>query len=131
MSFSQRFAPFFRPGLAGVAVVLLGLAAGCTYSHGDPAPACDAATQTITYTTIIAPILAGHCLQCHGSTVYATQGSGYDFSNYLNVKNYSSSRLLGCIRQEPGYPAMPQSGDKLSDCDIERIQRWITLGKPE
>lgn len=125
-SFSARL----RPALVGAATVLLGLAAGCTYSHGDPAPACDVPSETITYAGVISPIFEANCRRCHGTTVYNTLGGGYNFSDYQGIKGYSSERILGCIKHLPNFPAMPQDGGKLSDCDIARIQRWIDAGKP-
>jgi mono/diheme cytochrome c family protein len=116
--------------LLGAAALLLGLAAGCSYSHGDPAPACDAATQTITYSGVISPIFDAHCRECHGSSVASTLGGGNDFGSYANINRYPSANLLGCIKQEPGFDPMPKGRPKLSDCDIERIERWMNAGKP-
>jgi mono/diheme cytochrome c family protein len=130
MSVFYTFSAFVRPAMVGTAALLLGLAASCTYSHGDPAPACNASTQTITYAGVISPIFDAHCRECHASSQANNKGGGNDFGDYTGISRYPSTRLLGCIKQEPGYPAMPQGRPKLSDCDIERIQRWIDAGKP-
>ncbi len=115
----------------GAAALVLGLAAGCSYSHGDPAPTCDVAHETITYAGVIAPIFSANCLRCHGSSVAATLGGGNDFSTYTAVSRYPQNNLLGCIRHDPGYIAMPEDGGKISTCDIQRIEAWYALGKPQ
>ncbi|WP_201977328.1 c-type cytochrome [Hymenobacter rubidus] len=125
------FSAFIRPALLGAASLLLGLAASCTYSHGEPEPTCTASTQTITYASVISPIFDANCRECHASTVANTLGGGNDFSTYQSLKNYPSATILGCIKHTAGYPEMPQGKPKLSDCDIERIQRWIDEGRPQ
>jgi cytochrome c553 len=92
------------------ATAILLAATGCTYSHGDPAPACDVAHETVTYKDVIAPIVAANCLRCHG---------------------FPQASLLGSVRHEPNHPFMPQDGGKLSDCDIQRLEAWYALGKPQ
>lgn len=123
------FAPLRRLAPLSVAVALL--AAGCTYSHGDPAPACDVAHETITYKDVIAPIIAGNCLRCHSNSVANTQGGGNDFGSYATLSRYPQNNLLGCVRHDPGFSAMPFDGGKLSDCDIKRLEAWYALGKPQ
>jgi cytochrome c553 len=118
-----------RLALLGTAVVLL--TAGCTYSHGDPAPACDVAQETITYQGVIAPIIAASCLRCHGSTVANTLGGGKNFGSYASLSSSPQNTLLGCVRHDPGYSVMPLDGGKLSDCDIKRLETWYALGKPQ
>jgi cytochrome c553 len=130
MPLFDSFSAYIRPTLAGTATLLLGLAASCTYSHGDPAPACDVARENVTYARVIAPIFAAHCTECHNTADANTRGAGFDFSNYQGINQYySTTRLLGCIKRLPGYPPMPLNRDKLSDCDIQRIEAWITAGK--
>jgi mono/diheme cytochrome c family protein len=134
MSVKRSLLKFSLPVLLGAAVALLATVPACTYSHGDPAPACNASTQTITYAGVVSPIFDAHCRECHGSSVAASLAGGYDFGTYQTLNNYllaRSTRLLGCIKQAPGYPAMPQGKPKLSDCDIERIERWIAAGHPQ
>jgi mono/diheme cytochrome c family protein len=135
MSDKYSLSALLRPAVAGAALLVLGLAAGCTYSHGDPpaipAPTCDVATETVTYSKVISPIFDANCRRCHGTAVYASLGGGNNFGDYQALNGYfSPSKLLGCIKQAPGFDAMPKEGPKLSDCDIQRIEKWITAGKP-
>jgi hypothetical protein len=134
MFVKRSFPTFSLPVLLGAAVVLLVTVPACNYSHGDPAPSCDAATQTITYAGVISPIFDAHCRECHGSSVALSKGGGFDFGTYQALNNFlvpRSARLLGCIKHEPGYPQMPQGKQQLSDCDIKRIERWIAAGHPQ
>lgn len=40
-------------------------------------------------------------------------------------------RIKGAINQEPNFSPMPQGGDKLEDCTIDKISAWIDDGAPE
>jgi cytochrome c553 len=122
----------YRPIVAG-ATLLLSVAAGCTYSHGDvdqtPQP-CNISAQSITYSGVISPIFDANCRGCHGSTEASSLGGGNDFGTYQGISRFPSSVLLASIQHSPGADAMPKSGAKLSDCDINRIKAWIDAGKP-
>ena len=118
--------------LAVAAVALLGLAAGCTYSHGDPEPRPDP-TVPVTYAAVISPLFDANCRQCHGSGVYTVLGGGINYGDHAAIKSfYSASWLLACVEQVPGtsYNAMPKGRPKLSVADIERLRTWIAAGEP-
>lgn len=122
----------YRPILAG-ATVLLWVAAGCTYSHGnvDEAPQpCNVSAQTVTYAAVISPIFDANCRECHGSNVASTLGGGNDFGTYQAVSRYSSLALLASIRHDTNADPMPKGRAKLSECDINRIKAWLDAGKP-
>ncbi|GAC1370117.1 MAG: hypothetical protein NVS3B25_23640 [Hymenobacter sp.] len=111
---------------------MLGLAGGCTYSHGDPtlvAP-CDASPQTVTYAGVISPIFDAHCRECHASNKAAVLGGSNDFGDYQGIKRYPASGLLGSIEHAPGYDPMPKGLGKISECDIRRIKTWMDAGEP-
>ena len=131
MAFNYSFSAMLRPALAGASLLALGLAAGCSYSHGEPAPACDVPSENVTYSAVISPIFDANCRDCHGSTVYSTKGSGNNFGDYAAINRYfSPAKIIGSIRHDPNSIHMPQGRDKLSDCDIQRIEKWIAAGKP-
>ena len=118
--------------LAGAAVALLGVAAGGTYSHGDPEPRPDP-TVPVTYAAVISPLFDANCRQCHGSGVYTVLGGGINYGDHAAIKSfYSASWLLACVEQVPGtsYNAMPKGRPKLSVADIERLKVWIAAGEP-
>jgi hypothetical protein len=86
---------------------------------------CD--TSSINYTNNVKPIFNNWCTGCHNAN---DASGGYDFSVYSGIaKSITDNRLLGAIQQLPGYSAMP-TGNKLSDCDITIIQKWVTAGYP-
>ena len=131
MLFSSLPAALVRPGLLGAAL-LLGLAAGCQYSHGDPEPLPDL-TVPVTYAAVISPLFDTHCRQCHGSTVYNSLGGNINLGDHAAIKNYlSASYLLACVEQVPGtsHNPMPKGRPKLPAADIERLRTWIAAGQP-
>jgi hypothetical protein len=57
------------------------------------------------------------------------KNGGVDLSNYNGVATVAvSGTLIGTITHAPGFSAMPQGGNKLSDCEITQIQKWINSG---
>lgn len=74
----------------------------------------------------IVPILQNACFSCHSSD---TQTAGIDLENYDRLSVVANDgRLLGAVRHDMGFASMPPSGGMLSDCDIERIEKWIDQG---
>lgn len=122
-----------RPLRAGVALLALVLAAGCTYTNGDRPdlvkPVCD--TSAVTYSKIVSPIFDANCRECHATNKASVLGGGNDFGTYQAIKRYPAAALLGSIEQAPGYDPMPKGRARISDCDIERIRAWMAAGEPE
>ena len=92
---------------------------------------CDSAgcdSTDVTYTTSIYPITNAWCTGCHGGSKPA---NGLSLETYDEVVACANSgRLMGAIRHEPGYSAMPKGGEMLSTCDINLFQKWINIGTP-
>lgn len=42
-----------------------------------------------------------------------------------------NGKLYGSIAHTTGFAAMPQSGNKLSDCQIAQVKKWIDAGAPQ
>lgn len=127
----NSFSAWLRPALAGAAVTLLGLATACTYSHGDPAPACDVPNENITYAGVISPIFEANCSRCHATAIAATLGGGNDFGSYAAISSYPEASLMGSIKHSAGYDPMPKGAPRISDCDIARLEAWYAKGKPQ
>ena len=119
------------PWAASLFLALLGLATACTYSHGDPAPACDIPNETITYAGVISPIFEANCRRCHATAVAATLGGSNDFGSYAAISSYPQGSLMGSIQHTAGYDFMPKDGPKIPDCDIARLEAWYAKGKPQ
>jgi len=117
---------------------LLVLLAGCYNDKYDklyPAipinPAtCD--TTTITYSHDIQPIIVANCYNPAAGTCHNAVGSsGYNYEVFSVLQsNALSGWLLTDITFNPtrGHNSMPKGGTKLSDCDINKITRWVNQG---
>lgn len=83
-------------------------------------------TSNMSFSKDIVPIYTSStCLTsgCHSS------------KDVLPIQTYSvtkqlvdQKRLLGAIKREANYSPMPKVGDKLSDCNISKIDAWINQG---
>ncbi len=85
---------------------------------------CD--SLNVGYAATIAPIIQTYCLGCHSAPNPAASINLMTYDAVVSV--CKSGRLMGAIKQLPGYFAMPQSGGKLSDCVIAQFQNWINGG---
>jgi len=105
----------------------------CYYDKADklyPVSPSGCDTSNITYTGTIKPIMLLNCATagCHDA---ASQAGGFDYSTRNGmITEIQNGKLLGSIKHGAGYIAMPQSGGKLSDCDIQKITIWINNGYP-
>ncbi len=85
---------------------------------------CD--TIETKYASTIAPILSANCNSCHSG---ATPSANINLETYDEVKKYvNNGSLLGSIKHESGWDAMPQGASKMDDCKILKIQTWIGRG---
>ncbi|HOW24555.1 MAG TPA: hypothetical protein PK711_02705 [Bacteroidales bacterium] len=87
---------------------------------------CD--TINITYALTVRPILQNSCLGCHSGAAPSGGIRLETHSDVLAVVN--NGKLLGTIRHEQGYSAMPKNGAKLDACYITQIEKWIKNGAP-
>ncbi|MBI1226465.1 MAG: hypothetical protein GC192_14625 [Bacteroidetes bacterium] len=86
--------------------------------------ACD--TTSVTLSGSVMPIFDNYCNGCHSGS--QPQGN-INLTNYTGIKaTVNDGTLLGSVKHSSGYVAMPESGSKLSDCNIAKIEKWIALG---
>jgi len=79
-----------------------------------------------TYSGAVAPLLNTNCTRCHNAT---TTRGGINLSTYDGVKTVAlNGRLLGSIKKETGYKPMPPGNNKLQDCQIRQIEKWVQAG---
>lgn len=85
---------------------------------------CD--TNTFTYSGAVSKIVTKYCTGCHSG---AAAPKGIQLDNYNGVQAVAANgQLLGAVRHDAGYTPMPQGGNKLSDCEIRQIEKWIATG---
>ncbi|MDJ0363636.1 hypothetical protein QMK33_00610 [Hymenobacter sp. H14-R3] len=125
-----------------VAMAGLALATGCSYTNGYTEPVtCTTVPATVSYKLDVLPIFKAECFRCHDAAHYqlpAPQGS----SGAMNMESFSSistwtspktgingvSYMVGCIRHDAGFIAMPYDGGKLDACEIATIKAWVDAG---
>lgn len=86
---------------------------------------CD--TTTVSYAADVQPILTAKCntAGCHD----ATASGGYTLTTHAGAQTAAGSgKLLGSINWTAGFSAMPKNLPKLSDCEINKITRWVNQG---
>ncbi len=120
---------------------LVTLLSACSYTNAsDTPPTPCALPQTVSYQNNVLPILKEDCYSCHNAKDYQTLTSGTlnmeDFSQlheYTLTSNghNNTSFLIGNIRHDPGFVAMPYGGGKLDDCEIATIEAWVNAGAPQ
>ena len=86
---------------------------------------CD--TNKFAFAADIQPIMDKYCKGCHSGT---SAPLGIVLDSYSGVVAAANSgRLIGVIKHEAGFAPMPQGGNKLSDCEVIKIEKWIGSGK--
>lgn len=119
-----------------VALILVGFFASwqsCYYDnnaelHPDSGtPSCDT-TGVISFSTDIKPILNNSCgigNSCHGSN----NTSGIPLHTYDGViLMVDNGKFLSSVNWDGNASLMPQNSDKIADCSIAKISKWIEEG---
>ena len=102
---------------------------GCYYDRESllypQSGVCD--TSNSTYTLVVQPALQTYgCVGCHSGS--APSGNIL-LNSYAAVKTYvQNGKLYGSIAHMGGYSAMPQGGNKMPICEINKIKAWIDAG---
>lgn len=83
-----------------------------------------------TYTNDVASIIEVKCFRCHSKEDYKTKASRTKIYDYENLKKMGESGLLvGTITHAAGFIPMPfRSGEKIDDCSIAIISKWVATG---
>lgn len=88
---------------------------------------CD--TNNFRFQTAIQPMINTNCKGCHNA-IQASGGIRLD--DYNSVKAVAENgKLIATIKHDPGYSPMPKGGNKLSDCKITQVRKWIADGAPD
>jgi cytochrome c553 len=100
---------------------------GCYYDNEETLyPQGECITTDISYAQDIAPLIQQQCYGCHSAAINTGNITLEGHSNFVN--HAVNGRLLGAIKHTQGFIAMPQNAPKLSDCNIAKIEQWITDG---
>ena len=113
-----------------ILMILLGVAfSGCYYDTEEqlyPATGpCE--TNGVTFNSTILPLLqANGCLGCHSGGALS---GNISLEGYNNVKIVAlNGKLYGAISHSAGFSPMPQGGNKMNNCNINKIKAWIDAG---
>jgi hypothetical protein len=89
-------------------------------------PEC--AVENMSYQNDILPIIQNNCYICHDAK---NNFGNVTLEGYDGLKNYATNgKLIGVINHASGFPSMPQNANKLLECEIEKIESWVTDGAP-
>ncbi|MCS7076946.1 MAG: hypothetical protein NZ455_09575 [Bacteroidia bacterium] len=90
-------------------------------SNQNNTNSCD--TTNVTYARIFSILSNNSCTGCHGAA------SSVPLNNYENVKAAAlSGRLVGAVEHLSGFTPMPNSNQKIPECDRKAIKAWINQG---
>lgn len=121
--------------VAGLLLVL-GSCYNDKYDKLYPTPtttSCD--TTTIKYSTDVAPIITTYCAingGCHNAAGNSVTG-GLDYTVFATLQaQATASLIIADINGTPtrGHNAMPLNLPPLSQCNINKITRWVNEGAP-
>lgn len=101
----------------------------CAYNIEEelyPGEECD--TMNVTYQAVIVPIIENRCFECHNNQAVP---SGIPLEGYANIKGIiDAGRLIGAIRHLNGFSPMPKDRGSLPECEILKIEKWVSQGAP-
>jgi hypothetical protein len=110
-------------------IVMLQMETGCYYDSKEKlysSTFCD--TTNVSYTRTIGNILNLKCTMCHG---VSNPSAGISLTSYNLVKAAAlNGSLLGTTNEIGGFKLMPPD-NKLDNCSLKQIDKWIRLGMPQ
>jgi mono/diheme cytochrome c family protein len=116
--------PYQRLSDAQIATIALWIEQGAENTINCAQNTCD--TTAVSFSVAVKPILSNYCTGCHSGSA---PSGGIDYSTYASTKTTAlNGQMTGSIEHKSGFKAMPQGSNKLSDCQISTIKKWIALG---
>ena len=103
----------------------------CFYDNEEdlyptPKDACD--TINTEYSIVISHIMLRECNTCHLSASPSGGVITDNHSDLLTIVN--NGQLWGSINHLSGFSPMPKGSNKLKECEIRQIQKWMEQGAP-
>jgi hypothetical protein len=102
------------------------IATGCYWDNVETlfpeVESCD--TLDVSFASDIVPILRNHCYSCHSNANAPDFAFGLSLEDYEDV-SAMSERIVGAIMHNDGFIPMPQGGEQLNSCQIEKIVAWV------
>lgn len=118
--------------ILAAAGTLLGLNA-CYYDKADKlypnANTCD--TSNMTFTKSVQPILKANCTDAGCHTV-ANANAGIELETYSGTMLVvPQDKLINAVKYIAGGSKNMPPTQKMTDCNINKIEAWIRRGSPE
>ena len=120
-----------------ILIIFLIILSGCYYDneeelYPDGSAPCD--TSNVTFSGTVFPIIQSNCFGCHSGA--APQGNVLleDYNSISAAGQIPSGQygsIYGAISHASGNSPMPKNGTKLTDCNIQKIKKWIDEGTPD
>lgn len=113
-------------------ILSITILSGCYYDneeklYAEVSTTCD--LTNVTFAASVKPILQASCFSCHSNSNANSSGAGIKLENYADVQTQAKNgKLMGAVKHSNGYSAMPKGGGKLTDCEIDQLQKWIDNG---
>lgn len=125
---TRKRMPFNRPALSAAQIATIEK----WINQGAKNETCTTVTcdsTNVTYTKSIRPIIQTNCLGCHSGGAAAS--GGLDYTNHASLASVArDGRLTGVLNHVSGFSPMPKGGNKLSDCNLALIKKWVNAGAP-
>ena len=113
--------------ITSASVIFMLIFTGCYYDIEEEIyPSIECLTLDMSYTNDILPIIEMDCYVCHST---AANFGNVTLEGYDGISKYvATGTLLGVIKHEPGFSPMPKNQAQILQCEIEKIEAWITQG---
>ncbi len=112
----------------GLLFIFILIFSSCTYNSEEDLYPVIEEMDIVSYSSDVLPIIETNCYTCHQDAAIC---GGINLEGYANlVVRVEDGSLLGSIRHEDGWSAMPQGASKLPDNLIDRISSWIDQDYP-
>ena len=85
---------------------------------------CD--SVNVTFSGSIKPMLTNYCVGCHGIN---GPSAGISLVNYNDVVN-NINTVWNSVNWVSGTSPMPKGGQKLNQCQIAKLRKWMLDGTP-